>query len=417
MTVDQRCRRESEVQDLSRDAVFDHLIPEACQSQGQLAGRGVAYLELPSLGFETEGRGMTLAVRAGRLQPEAGVDQAGLVARLSADALSDLVQDRQSTMGLAMTSRVNITSGSLYEWIRWEPALRALFDSRRVHESGDVKLLDDRGHPLDLHRSFTIDDDRTEVAHFLTEAGYAHIRGVFDHGDMDAIKSDIDRCIKAATPDDGESWWAETADGSSQAVRVLFFLEKSEALRNLVADERCTWIAGLTGDGHVHSGGAEGLVKPLGIVKGLSDLPWHKDCGQGLHSYMCNSVNVGISITGADRTSGALGVVAGSHRANTAATMLDPALDLPRLMLETATGDLTLHCSDTLHRAHPPTERSREVVYSGFRLPAIEGDIRNPNPRYNREARADLTTVTDRIEAADNSDAVNHYRADKSATG
>ncbi len=70
-----------------------------------------------------------------------------------------------------------------------------------------------------------------------------------------------------------------------QAVRVLEFYAKSAALRALVADERYQWLGALTGDGHRHRGGGEGLVKPLGIVKGLSDLPWHKDCGQGRHSY------------------------------------------------------------------------------------------------------------------------------------
>ena len=31
------------------------------------------------------------------------------------------------------------------------------------------------------------------------------------------------------------------------------------------------------------------------------------------------------------------------------------ALDLPAKLLETTTGDLTIHCSDTLHRAYPPS--------------------------------------------------------------
>ena len=57
----------------------------------------------------------------------------------------------------------------------------------------------------------------------------------------------------------------------------------------------------------------EGLVKPLGIVRGLSDLPWHKDCGQGQHSYKCSGLTCGISVTGADRVSGALGVIPGSR--------------------------------------------------------------------------------------------------------
>ena len=47
-----------------------------------------------------------------------------------------------------------------------------------------------------------------------------------------------------------------------------------------------------------------GLFKPLGVTQGISDVPWHKDCSLGGHSYRCCSLTVGISVTGADATSG-----------------------------------------------------------------------------------------------------------------
>ena len=191
---------------------------------------------------------------------------------------------------------------------------------------------------------------------------------------------------------------------------MLFFYEKSAALRDVVNDARFQWIGELTGDDHRHTGNAEGLVKPLGIVQGLSDLPWHKDCGQGRHSYICSGLTCGISVTGANRTSGALGVIPGSHRANTMATGRDPKLDLEPKMLETNAGDVTVHCSDTLHRAHAPVERPRHVVYTSFGLPPLPGDVITPNPRYSREARAELTNVQDRIEAADNRTDPRRYR-------
>ena len=194
-------------------------------------------------------------------------------------------------------------------------------------------------------------------------------------------------------------------------MRVLFFAEKSETLRALLADPRFAAIGDLPGEGHCFGGGAEGLVKPLGIVRGLSDLPWHKDCGQGRHSYMCSGLTCGISVTGADRTSGALGVIAGSHRANTMSAGRDPRLDLPALALETRTGDVTVHCSDTLHRAHPPVDRPRRVVYTGFGLPPLPGDTPRPAPEDGRRARAALSDAQARIEAADNPDSDARYRA------
>jgi hypothetical protein len=409
MSIDHRTRLQKNVRDLERDEVFDDVIATALATHGDLAGRGASYKEAPSLGLHVDGRGLTLEVRDGVLTATPGADGAGVIAEMSDDALSDLVQDSQSTMGLAMTSRVQLTAGSINEWIGWEPILRALFDGRKVHETGDVLFTGLDGEPLDLSRSFTIDDDHEEVAHFLREAGFLHIKNVFEEDEMATVAVDIDHWIEKATPDDGESWWATNEGGVDQAVRVLFFYEKSAALRELVEDDRYQWLAGLTGDGHAHKGGAEGLVKPLGIVKGLSDLPWHKDCGQGRHSYMCNAMTCGISVTGADRVSGALGVIPGSHRANTMASGRDPLLDLEPRMLETETGDVTVHCSDTLHRAHPPVERPRKVVYSGFGLPMLPGDEVKADPRYSREARADLTSVQDRISAADNPDARDRY--------
>jgi hypothetical protein len=411
MSIDTRTRLHKDIRALERDEVFDALLPDAIAVHGDLAARGVAYKELPAVGFDVDGRSVTLQIAGDSLAIRDGLDDAGVVAILPADALSDLVQDAQSTMGLAMTARVQIGAGNITDWIGWEPALRALLDGRKVHETGDIAFTDGNGGELDLDRTFTIDDDREEMRHFLEQAGFLHIRNVFAEDEMAAIGVDIDEWIAKATPDDGESWWATDENGVDQAVRVLFFYEKSAALRNAVNDERYRWIGELTGDGHAHKGGGEGLVKPLGIVRGLSDLPWHKDCGQGRHSYICSGLTCGISVTGADRVSGALGVIPGSHRANTMAATRDPKLDLRPRMLETNTGDVTVHCSDTLHRAHPPVERPRKVVYSGFGLPPLPGDVIEADPRYSREARAELSSVQDRIEAADNQDDRARYRA------
>ena len=402
MSIDARTRLNKDVRSLDRDLVLDSLLPDAVALHGDLAGRGATYKELPALGLDIDGTCVTLRVSRGSLATEDGIADAGVVATLPADALSDLVQDVQSTMGLAMTSRVKITAGNINDWVGWEPALRALFDGRKVHETGDVTFTDLDGCELDLDRTFTLDDDREEMTNFLEQAGFLHIREVFDEGEMAELGDDIDEWIAKATPDDGESWWAIDDRGLNQAVRVLFFYDKSAALRAAVNDDRYRWIGELTSDGHRHRGTAEGLVKPLGIVRGLSDLPWHKDCGQGRHSYDCNGLTCGISVTGADRMSGALGVIPGSHRANTVATGRDPNLDLQPMLLETKTGNVTVHCSDTLHRAHPPVEQPRKVVYSGFGLPPLPGDVIEPDPRYSREARAQLTNVQDRIEAADN---------------
>ncbi|HEY3842736.1 MAG TPA: phytanoyl-CoA dioxygenase family protein [Acidimicrobiales bacterium] len=410
MSVDVRTRLHKEVRSLERDEMLNALLPNAVAGHGDLAGRGCSYLELPPLGLEVEGRGLTLTADSGGLALRSGTESAGVVATLAADALSELLQDRQSTMGLAMTSRVKITAGDINDWIGWEPVLRALLDGRKVHEAGDITFVDLDGGDLDLGHVFNVGDDPAPMAHFLEQAGFLHLRAVFDETEMAALAADVDEWLARATPDDGESWWATDEAGVDHAVRVLFFYEKSEVLRSLLVNERYRMIGDLTGEGHIHTGGGEGLTKPLGIVRGLSDLPWHKDCGQGGHSYSCSGLTTGISVTGADRMSGALGVIPGSHRANTMATGRDRRLDLQPIMIETETGDVTVHCSDTLHRAHPPVDRPRKVVYSSFALPLRPGDEVNTDPR-GRERRGQLSDVQSRIEAADNEDSPTRYRA------
>lgn len=402
MSIDSRTRLYCETRDIPRDEVFDRILPEAIARNGELAWRGLDYKGLPALAVETNGRTLTLIGRDRRLALVEDVVEGATVIKLEEGGLSNMVQDRQTTMGLAMTSKVEVTRGKFDHWIGWEPVFRALLDGRPVHEAGAVVLRDRAGNPLDLTRSFALDDDRDEVSHFLAEAGFLHIEKVFTEAEMRAVAEDIDTAIAEATPDDGASWWAGDSKGNQQAVRVLWFHEKSAALRELLYDARLQWLATLTGDGHTGAKmGAEGLVKPLDIQTGLSDLPWHKDCGQGMHSYYCSAMTVGISVTGADVESGALGVVPGSHRANVQTAGRDESLDLEPIKLETRTGDLTVHCSDTLHRAHRPTKQPRKVVYTGFQLEAKPGDVIPTSPKEDeRAARARLTNVRDRIAAS-----------------
>ena len=91
-------------------------------------------------------------------------------------------------------------------------------------------------------------------------------------------------------------------------------------------------------------------MKPIGVVEGISDVPWHKDCSLGSHSYRCCSLTVGISVTGADADSGQLRVVAGSHRALVQPAFVRRGLDLPQLDLPDR--DRRRHGPPQLHAAH-----------------------------------------------------------------
>ena len=231
MSVDTRTRLAKDVRDLGRDEIIDAVVPDAIAAHGDLAGRGVTYHNLPPLGIVVDGRSVTLEPTAGTVDLRTGVASAGVIAALDASVLSDLVQDVQSPMGLAMTSRVKISTGSLNDWIGWEPVLRALLDGRKVHEVGDVTFVEPDGLELDLGQTFTVGDDREEMANFLEQAGFLHLRGVFDAAEG-SPGGRHRPWIAEARPDDGESWWATHEQGREQAVRVLFFDEKSSLLRS-----------------------------------------------------------------------------------------------------------------------------------------------------------------------------------------
>ena len=177
------------------------------------------------------------------------------------------------------------------------------------------------------------------------------------------------------------------------------FEDRSPTTTALLDDDRLRALGRLPGCGHTVDVGreyrVEALFKPLGVRQGISDVPWHKDCSLGRHSYECCSLTIGISVTGAGPTSGQLRVVPGSHRALVWPSLFDAAqLDLPDLPLPTEAGDVTVHLSCTLHMAQPPTERERKVLYTGFRLPPRDADAAETGRRRLRAAResAPLTT-------------------------
>ena len=317
---------------------------------------------------------VTLSVVGDRVGVQAGGGTDGAaVLHLGADQLGDLVVDQVTPIGWMAGGTLRLEHARFGDLLDWWLVLRAALDGTTPHRPGDVALLDRRGAPLDLQRSFRLDDDPDEMAHFLHEAGFLHLSGVFTDAEMAAVAADMDRAAPGYTPGDGRSWWATLHDGTEALVRMQGFEAESPTAAALIADERITGLARLTGDGHLPPTGLEALFKPIGVAEGISDVPWHKDCSLGRHSYRCSGMTVGVSVTGADATSGRLQVVAGSHRALIwPAPERQPGLDLPVVPLATVTGDCTVHLSCTLHMAQPPVEQPRRVCYTDLSLPPLD---------------------------------------------
>jgi hypothetical protein len=402
-SVDKRTRFAGSVEVKDAAQLFTDLA-ERLDETGALAARGVELLALAPLTLEVDGTAAHLVVADGALRLREGRADEGPIVGLDTTACSELFQDLVSTFGLVMPGRVEMLRPRGDQFVAWEPVLRAAIDGRAVHEPGSVRFRDRAGNDLDLRRGFRIDDEREEIGHFLAEAGYLHLEGVFTEAEMAAVSADLDQAMAEATQDDGASWWARTEDGWYPS-RILGFNLKSPTLQDLLESDRFTRIGTFTDDQMAQRAprtgdSAEGLHKKVGVLEGISDVSWHKDCSMGGHSRSCCGLTVGISVTGAQQRSGELGVVAGSNRANVQAIDIRPDLDLPRIPLPTNTGDVTVHCSCTLHMSRPPIDQERRVVYTGFGLAPRPGDVREQlseeEVRRRRQALSDQVTNIER---------------------
>jgi hypothetical protein len=315
--------------------------------------------------------------------------------RLSATDLDDLVADQATFMAMFSAGRLDQPEGTLPDLLDWSLVLRTVIDERPVVMPSSIGFDD-----LDLTRSFRIDDDPAELRHFLETAGFLHLDGVFGADEMAQISADMDEAVPHYAPDDGESWWATVEGGVNTLVRMQGFDRFSPTTATLLdADARLPFIGSLPADGHVQgkmrNNRVEALFKPIGVVAGISDVPWHKDCSLGRHSYECCSLTVGISVTGADASSGQLRVVAGSHRATVWPAFIREGTGLPEVDLPTGTGDVTVHLSCTNHMAQPPVTSERRVLYTGFGLPqADEQAARAARDRLRRDREAAPVTVS-----------------------
>ncbi len=376
MTADLRYRRDEDARPVDPGALFGSDLPDALERQREAIEPGAALLRLRPFTVDVAGESWTLSAEAGRVSIASGPGS-GARLHLTPEALSDVVNDQATPMTFLTAGTLEMSAGGLGDFLDWWLVLRGALDARALHVPGAVSFRDRAGAPLDLRRSFALDDDPAEMRHFLLEAGFLHLAAVFAEEEMAAVSADMDRAAPSYRDGDGKSWWVTLASGERRVVRMQGFDRHSLATSELLADRRFARIGELPGAGHEHLGKEgnriEALFKPIGVVAGISDVPWHKDCSLGRHSYECCSLTAGISVTGAGPRSGQLAVVPGSHRALVWPALRPPA-DLPQLDLPTRTGDVSVHLSCTLHKAHPPIERERRVMYTGFRLPGAPSE-------------------------------------------
>ena len=377
LSVDLRTRVDSEQVPVEAGPFFRETLPSLLDAHQALIAPGASELPLADFCIETDGEAWTLCWHGDRASVKAG-HHGGARVRLSTQQLSDILNDQSTPVALMSNRLLEMPEGGLPDFLNWWLVVRAAVDGRRIHARGDVTF------KTATSRSFTPDDSDEEMREFLEEAGYLHIQGLFDEREMKAVEDDYPVAAPHFEKSDPGAWFATTRDGVEHLVRMEGFDRHSRTTAELVDDERFQRIGGIPAIGHVQrrkTGGRVGaLSKPIGVVQGISDVPWHKDCSLGRHSYECCGLTVGISVTGADADSGQLRVVPGSHRALIwPAPCIQPGIDLEPVDLPTRTGDVTVHLSCTQHMSQPPVTQTRKVLYSGFGQRPVDPEAAEAN--------------------------------------
>ena len=319
-----------------------------------------------SFGLVVGDDALTVSIVDSAVRVAPGLDGAEVAVALDTDAFVDLVSEDQSMFGLLYAGRLSVVRGEFDWFAAWEPALQALLYEREVFDASCEVL------EADTARVWSIDDDPIAMAAALERFGFLHLRAVFDDAEIAELSAEADRLRDESVPGDRTSWWATLDDGSEVCCRVTYMAERSRAFADLAHDPRLERIASLTGltlrVAPDRNDGVSVVIKNPGAVSGLSDLPWHRDCGLGGHPRMCPGVLLGVNLDRADAAHGQLWFLPGSHHHG--GPVGDPvASGLGVVAIDAEPGDVTIHYQHVLHAAPAPTAlsgRGRRAVYIGF---------------------------------------------------
>lgn len=335
-----------------------------------------------AIAFHVGDDAVTYRVAGDTIEAVDGVDGAGTVVVLCRPAWDDLVAQFRTFINLFLSEEISFERGGFEHLAAWDPALRFLHAGIPVY---DPARADFGGR--DPHASLTLDAPDDELRAHLTTMGYLHVRGVFSADEMREVDFEVDRLAALARPGDDQSWWVADADGNDVLCRLLYTSMRSEVMARLDDDPRITRLGRLIDPSlRVAPDRMEGspvLLKAPGETTGLSNIPWHQDCGMGGHGIICPSVAIGIQITGSSAATGNLKVVPGSHGQTLHYQWERRTEGVPVVEIDTEPGDVTVHIQDVMHASPKPLgEGGRRTMYVSF-LPPKLWDHVGPGQAFN----------------------------------
>lgn len=353
--------------------VLDPVILESAAKDLATAGAVTFLVDDDALTYSVDGS--TIRVDDGRGDGDTAV-------RLSRPAWDDMVGQVRTVINLLLSGDLDFQRGGFEQLADWDPILRYLHAGVPPYDPARADF-----HGRDPRAAFTLDADDAELAAQLQTMGYLHVKAVFGADEMALANREIDRLAAEARPGDDRSWWVTGEDGTSALCRLVYATLRSPVLAALEDDPRVRRLGALL-DPALRPApdrmeGAAVLLKVPGETSGLSNIPWHQDCGMGGHAIMCPAVSVGIQLTGSDASTGNLLVVPGSHGQAIHYRWEQRLQGVPVVSIDTAPGDVTVHIQDLMHASPQPTGAGgRRTMYVTHYPPQLWQHI-GPGQAYN----------------------------------
>ena len=295
-------------------------------------------------------------------------DATCVVVFADASAFSDFHNELRSVPGVQLSGGITYERGGYGEFDGWEPALRALYQGRPVYDPAD--------HDGALAaRSFVHGVDPVEVVGAHVRAhGFAVVRNVFSADEIAALDGAVTRLEQESTPDTPATWWTTDANGAARPCQIHYVTQRAPEMAWIESDARMTALVEASSPGLVphpdRGNGVFAVLKHPGANGGMTDLPWHIDCGLGGHTLLCPGIHIGVQFTASNPAVGAFAVLAGSHESSVRRAEVDEST-WPVVVADTRPGDVTIHFTHAFHAAPPPTGDGpgRRTLYLGYGRP------------------------------------------------
>ena len=364
------------------DVMLSGLDPEALAAAARSVGKA------GPIGFRIgdSGEAVTYRVAGSSIEVDEGLTDASTVVVLDAQAWADLTAQMRTYINLFLSGALAFERGGFNQLAQWDPALRFLHAGIPVYDPDRADL--GGRDPLAV---MTLDASDDELRAQLGAMGYVHVRGVFSPEEMAVANAEIDRLAALATPGDNESWWARDESDSEVLCRLVYASRRSPILAALDNDPRIARLGRLLDPtARIAADRMEGsavLLKAPGETKGLSNIPWHQDCGMGGHALICPALSIGIQITGSSAETGNLQVIPGSQGQTMHYQWERELGAVPVISIDTLPGDVTVHVADVMHASPKPTGAGgRRTMYVSF-YPTKLWDHVGPGEAFNDVVR------------------------------